>query len=385
MSEFEDKVRAAFDAELNRAPARPGLRQRVIANAVSTPRTRPSWFSLFLSPPRMALVGAAAAVLILAGIGVRIATFGTSNPSSGVLAFGKLPAASLHPEQGLGAGPGATETMPYFGPATLSWSGQLPQAPASAPVYRFALPSTADLDTFASRLGAKPTGTGATPGSRTYSGPDGYQMFIGPNPLANEPVFILNREPGPGGTQPLGEAKARAAADAELARLGLTPSWKAAVQVHAMPTTSAQPLAMYDVSYQRLVQVSPTVTAGEVDGNGDPSGIRVTVDSSGKVLMVTGVVRLAERGASYPLRAPTSALIDAMKMSATPGASIPPKPFSQIPAVALTRMTLVYTAVRAGANDYLEPAYLFTGDFTVLGAQWQMRLLIPAVAARGLS
>src|ERR671936_670016 len=73
MGEFEEKVRAAFDAEVKRVPARPGLRQRVIANAVATPRGRQWGFTTWLTPPRLALVGAAAAVLIVAGIGIRAA------------------------------------------------------------------------------------------------------------------------------------------------------------------------------------------------------------------------------------------------------------------------------------------------------------------------
>src|SRR5919108_2384586 len=100
MGEFEEKVRAAFDAELKRTPARPGLRERVIANAVATPRTRQSWVSLWLTPPRLAMVGAAAAVLIVAGIGFKVATQGApitaqKSLTPSVLAFGKLPAPGL--------------------------------------------------------------------------------------------------------------------------------------------------------------------------------------------------------------------------------------------------------------------------------------------------
>ena len=40
MADFEEKVKAAFDAEFDRTRPRPGLRGRVIANAVATPRDR---------------------------------------------------------------------------------------------------------------------------------------------------------------------------------------------------------------------------------------------------------------------------------------------------------------------------------------------------------
>jgi len=134
----------------------------------------------------------------------------------------------------------------------------------------------------------------------------------------------------------------------------------------------------YAIDYQRLVQVSSNLMAGEVDGNGSPSGIQVTVDSSETVMRVSGVLRLAEQAATYPLRSAAAALDMALKASATPN------PSAAVPAVAITKLTLVYTAVRAGADDYLEPAYLFTGSFTINGYPHEMRLLVPALADSGL-
>ena len=385
MADFEDKVKAAFDAEFDRARPRPGLRGRVIANAVATPRVRRRGFGAWLTPPRLAAVGAAAAVLVVAGIGLRVVTqrgpiTAQQSPTPLALAFGPLPPASLHPTQGLGAGGGtAPAVQPYFGPATMTWSGQLPKVPASAPVYRFALPTAADADAFAARLGGRlvVAGTGLDP--RTYRLPGGYQMDVAlEDPVAGEAVFIMNRDMGPNAQRPLGEAGARAAADAELARLNLTPSWTFAVSV-APFIQFGETVPLYDVQYQRLIQVSKTETAGEVDGDGKPSGVLVTVDSNGKVLRVAGLLRLAEQSATYPLRAPSTVVDSALKAPALE------KGPTTTPAVTLTTVTLVYITVRSNGVGYLEPAYLFTGRYTVEGHTFEKRVIVPALAPRAVA
>ena len=384
MGEFEDKLRAAFDAEVKRAPVRPGLRQRVIANAVATPRTRGALLGGWLTPPRLALVGAAAAVLIVAGIGFRLATQtgpgiakGSPTPSTQQLAFGKLPAPALHPPQGLGAGGGPTVTTPYFGPATMSWSGHLPSVPKSAPVYRFQLATDSDADAFAAKLGARLTAPESGLGPRMYQLPGGWVLSISfTDPVAGEPSFIMNASTGPSGTQSLSDAAARAYADAELARRGLTPSWKFAVSVSTLPAM-VNGAPSYLVRYQRLIDIAPGVTAGEVDGNGDPSGIQVVVDASGKALQIAGTLRLAEQAASYPLRSPGSTINEAI--------SAPPLQPQEgpVPVVTLTKVSLVYTVVHSGNVGYLEPAYLFTGTFTMKGPL-EKRVLVPALPASAL-
>lgn len=386
MSEFEDKVRAAFDAEIKRVPSRPGLRQRVIANAVATPRTRGARFGAWLTPPRLALVGAAAAVLVVAGVGIRLATVNSPGiakvsptPSAAQLAFGKLPAPALHPPQGLGGGGGTTASVvPYFGPATMTWSGQLPSVPRSAPVYRFQFPTDTDADAFAAKLGGTLTASESGQGPRTYRLPGGWTLSISFNdPVAGEPTFIMNAGTGPSGTQPLGEAAARAAADAELARRGLTPTWKFTVSVSTLPAL-VNGAPSYIVRYQRVIDVAPGVTAGEVDGNGDPSGIQVVVDSSGQALQIGGSLRLAEQSATYPLRPPSSVVSEAL-------AAPPLQPQEgPVPAVTLTKVTLVYTVVHSDNVGYLEPAYLFTGTFTMKGPL-EKRVLVPALARNSLA
>jgi hypothetical protein len=382
MAEFEDKVKAAFDAEFERTRPRPGLRRRVIANAVATPRTQQG-LRAWLTPPRLATLAAAAVLVLVIGTGVRLATQAppiaktSPTPSAAQLAFGKLPPPGLHPPNGLGGGGGGAPTLvPYFGPATLTWSGQLPTVPSSAPVYRFGLPTIADEDAFASRLGAKLLSAASGKGPRSYQRPDGYTLDIGDDAVAGELTFVMNREPGAKPRQPLTEAAARAAADAELTRLGLTPSWNLTVQISQV-TPLGQSAPIFVVQYQRLIQVSTTVTAGEVDGDGDPAGIQVMVDPGGRVIRIAGALRLAEQPAAYPLRAPSTVVPAAV--TATPATPVT-NGGSPVPAVTLTKATLVYTVASANGSGFLEPAYLFTGTFDQGGYPYEKRVLIPAVA-----
>jgi hypothetical protein len=387
MPDFEEKVKAAFDAEFERTRPRPGLRSRVIANAAATARVRRRGFGAWLTPPRLATVGAAAAILVVAGIGIRVATQGQSTavkptPTGTVLAFGKLPPPALHPPAGLGAGGGPQQrAIPYFGPAKMTWSGQLPTVPSSAPVYRFALPTAADADAFATRLGAHLTsaGSGLDP-SRRYRGPGVYQMYVQVNdPVGGQPTYMLNSPVNPSPTRPFTDDAARAAADAELARLGLTPSWKANIQVIRQEGSALNPVIM-TVEYQHLLALGEGATAPEVDGNGDPSGTRVVMDTSAHIMQIIGVLRLTEESATYPIQ-PPSAVVNAA-VSAAP--LITPKDTGPVPTVTLNQATLVYTTVVSGGVGYIEPAYLFTGRFTSHGETNEKRVLVPALAPNAI-
>ena len=50
-----------------------------------------------------------------------------------------------------------------------------------------------------------------------------------------------------------------------------------------------------------------------------------------------------------------------------------------IPVVRITKAELVYTLVWGGDHSYYEPAYLFSGTFTINGVPSVKRVLIPAV------
>lgn len=389
MGDFEDKLRTAFDAEDMRTPVPPNLRYRVIANAVATPRRQgiASW----LTVPRLATAGAVAAVLIAAGIGLRTVTqthpiTAQHSPTpAALLAFGKLPAPSLHPPQGLGGGGGGPQTViPYFGAATMTWTGQLPKVPSSAPVERFIVPTTTDADALAHRLGATLVTAGGPKEPRTYNMPGGYQLAITmDDPVAGEPTFVINyqgSEINGGGSQT--ESSARTAASDALAHLGLTPSWPSAVIVSALtPLGNSPPL--YIVQYQHVVQLSGSNTAGEVDGNGDPAGIQVVIDSTGKAIHLAGSVRLANstatQSARYPTKPPAS-VVNAALSAPPQGPAVSP-----VPNVALTKATLVYTVVTQNGTGYLVPAYLFTGTFSSNGQPMEKRVLVPALESRALA
>ncbi|HEX9095964.1 MAG TPA: hypothetical protein VF990_07660, partial [Candidatus Dormibacteraeota bacterium] len=371
-----------FDAEFERTRPRPGLRGRVIANAVATPRIRQrSW----LTPRSFALVGAAAAVLVVAGIGLRFAIQSPPvaikpTPSPAPLVFGKLPAPGFHIAQGFGGGGGAVVTAPYFGPATMTWSGQLPTLPASAPVYRFSLPTLADADAFAARLGATLTSPGSGKEPRSYRLP-GFNLDVSMNdPLAGEPTYILNSKAPLGRNLPFTEDAAHQAADTELARRGLTPPWKASVQVSKLQGYPGGPV-IFTVLYQRVIALGGGAQGLEVDGNGNPSGLQVDVDTSGHAVRIAGILRdtgPAAQSAAYPVRTASAAVPAAV--AATPLVS----DSGPVPTVTLNKVTLVYMSVVSGDHGYLEPAYLFTGTFDRGGYPYEKRVSVPALALRAL-
>jgi hypothetical protein len=386
MPDFDEKVKAAFDAEFERTRPRPGLRGRVIANAVATPRTQRG-LRTWLTPPRLATLAAAAVLVLVVGVGVRIATQAppiarvSPSPSAAQLAFGKLPPPALHPLMGFGGGGGGqVAAVPYFGPATMTWAGQLPSVPASAPVHRFTLPTTADADALAARLGGKLISAGSALEPRSYQLAGGFVLSVQMNdPVAGEPTYIINTGAEAGRNLPYTEDQARKVADAELAKRGLTPTWPSKVQLSKLQGSPAGPV-LFVVMYQRVIPLSGGLQALEVDGNGNQSGIEVTVDSEGHLSRIAGIIRLSEQTATYPLRAPSTVVNAAV--AATPAQS---GGSGAAPAVTLNHVTLVYTTVTVNAVGYLEPAYYFTGTFDRDGYLQEKRVLIPALAASALA
>lgn len=75
MGEFEDRLREAFHDELQRMPPPGGLRQRMIASALATPRSRwPTRMAALTTPRSLALAGAAAVALAAVIAGVYVLT-----------------------------------------------------------------------------------------------------------------------------------------------------------------------------------------------------------------------------------------------------------------------------------------------------------------------
>ncbi|MDQ6711031.1 MAG: hypothetical protein M3Z11_10810 [Candidatus Dormibacteraeota bacterium] len=389
MAEFEDRLHDAFEDELSRTPAPPGLRQRVILNAVANPR--PGTRRVAAPVTRVFAFGGAlaavAAIAVIAGsVGIAIGRNGPAvaqkspgaSPTAAPVAFGKLPPPNLNPPQGLGGGGTAPAIAPYFGPAQMTWAGQLPLVPASAPVYRLQTPGAVEADAFAARLGAKLEPRGSA-GNRNYTGPDGFLMGItlgGP-----QPTFVFFKDPAAKNNVGPTEAVARAAAADFLTRYGLTPTWPyRIVTSSAAPPQQASPFGPppgfpgFTIDYQRLVPLSNGTFAPEVDVNGEPTGLELMVDPGGQVYRAGGPLPVTEQSGPYPLRAPSSTVAEAIAASPLVPVQGP------VPSVALTRSELVYTAVKSGAQTYLEPGYLFGGLFGREGQLSEKRVLVPALA-----
>jgi hypothetical protein len=99
--------------------------------------------------------------------------------------------------------------------------------------------------------------------------------------------------------------------------------------------------------------------------------------AGGTVLQPTAVPAGAT-SAAYPSRQPDDAISEAAARAA--GSSTA----TQQVEVTLTQARLVYVAVAAGGQGYLEPAYLFTGTAQVGGATVRAQVLVPALAASAL-
>ena len=334
------------------------------------------WLGAALLPRYAAFAAALLVVALVAGaggvyLGQRLSAIRTSSPVA--LAFGQLPTPTLHIQAGLSAGGGASGAVqPYFGPANLSWSGQLPAIPSKALVYRFQLPGPPQADAFAARLGAIPESTSAE-GAIRYRGPDGFTLSISlSDPEAQQATFSIVREAYPSNVQSTDEAGATSAATALLTSLGLKPAWPSIVVVASasVPTLTAPAIA---VSYERAVPLGASTSALQVNGLGDPTGVTVLMDAGGRAFGIMGPIAVEETSARYAVRPSVAALETALASPPLQGGA------GRAPSVILTRSQLVYTVARSGTEAFLEPAYLFTGTFIQNGVTLQKRVLVPAL------
>jgi hypothetical protein len=407
MTDFEEKVRAAFGAEFAGSEPAADLRERAIRKAVESERgplrgprqhpwpTRARWTQL------TAFAAAVALVTLAGGIYARHAgTAVQPTPSASVFgpleAFGKLAAPAIHPPAGgFGGGGGgglqSTGPTPYYGSAHLSWAGKFPSLPPIAPVYRYPLSDPSADDAFAARLGAVPAHglPEFGPQVRQYSGPGPFDLGIGPSVHLNQPVdtsglpvFSLVYSPRalalPSRQPSMSDSEARATAASFLVTHGLTPNWPSRVSVAPFWSSSLEE-PIYAVRYQRLVDLGGGTNAGLVDAAGQPLGLRVDVAAGGTVAEVTGLPPASEQPAAYPLEAEHGVVQSAL--TAPPGESVAP---SVVPIVALTRVRLVYAGVARDGFVYLEPAYLFSGIFREAGIPQEKLVLIAAVVSKDI-
>ena len=291
-------------------------------------------------------------------------------------AFGRLPAPALQPVPNADTAPktagpsGATAGSVvglYFGPANLVWAGQFNLQVTSAPVYRYAEPTTTTADQFATSLGASPQqGPAAQAGLGSYSGAGFVLGVTGttPSPL-REPFFYLTPDrstlPAPGPTP-------TDTANAFLAAHNLVPAWPYVVAT--VPSAD-----VVRVLYLRQFAVQGVGQTYMVDGVGDRHGLEVDL-RGGQPLQAAGPLPVTLDTADYPIISAAQAVKSALASLPAGPASIEPTP-----TVRLTTVEIVYALAVAGNHSFYEPAFLFSGTFTHNGVTYVKRVLVPAVAA----
>jgi hypothetical protein len=280
-------------------------------------------------------------------------------------AFGRLPAPALQPvpvEDTGGPKSAAQQSGPnlYLGPARLVWAGQLSVQTGSAPVFRYEEPTTLDADRFATALGA--------PGSNhrsgvlgEYSG-DGFVLTVVGStrqPLG-EPTFQIT--PDPSRLPPPGPNSSDTAS-AYLSAHSLVPAWPYAVAVDQVGDSTR-------VSYLRQFAVPGYGFAYLVNQWGVRYGLEVDL-KGGQPLQAAGPLPVNLATANYSIISADQAVRNAL-------ASSPSAPASA-PTIRLTSAELVYALAYAGDHSFYEPAFLFSGTFTLNGATFTKRVLVPAV------
>ncbi|HEX9100076.1 MAG TPA: hypothetical protein VF956_11375 [Candidatus Dormibacteraeota bacterium] len=261
-----------------------------------------------------------------------------------------------------GAGYAASYSL-YFGPTTLTWGGQLDVTATTLPVYRFQEPTRADADRFAASIGAAPAPNLPREGLGVYSGPNFVVVVSGSTfqpPL--EPTFRLTDTTPNGGTDPVGVAFLY------LVRHGLRPTWN--YQIETQQSIDSKSIR---VTFLRLFDLGTQGQANLIDSVGSAYGIEVDLSGGQTRAVAYGALPLNLDAGTYPIITADQAIHSALAQSAPAG--------SGAPAVRLTGAELVYILVPAGDHSYYEPAFLFSGLFTVEGTTYVKRVLVPAVAA----
>ncbi|MEO8745114.1 MAG: hypothetical protein ABI334_09820 [Candidatus Dormiibacterota bacterium] len=403
MSDTEDLELEAMQRELDDAfettRPRPGfedeLWMRMQAQRPAPARLRDAWMGFvqgIREVPRVPMAAVAATLVVVIGVGL-LAYSGlghggggsTSSLSAGGAArsgaqgaqgppgeFGRLPAPALNPTL-----PGAdsgkqtpTVVAPqgppanYAGPVTLTWAGKLNLTITSAPVYRYREPSTNTADQFAAGLGAIPVSRPAGYLGSYETTEFNIRVRGTVQTPPREPTFIM---------LPISSVASGDAAGGPtdvavvfLSEHSLAPDWPYTLDVGG---TADQPV----VRLLRQFSVAGYGLAYLVDPSGQPYGIEVDLKAN-RPTLASGPVALTLDTASYPLITGDQA-VSAALASSPPAAGSGPA----APSVKLTTAELVYVLVVAGDHSFYEPAFLFSGTFSLNGVTYTKHVVVPGV------
>jgi hypothetical protein len=363
------RPRRGFEDELwLRMQSRRPIWQRVgddIAGLVAGIRESPAVPSAAVAVGLVVLLGAG--IYTLSGLhGGGAASSPTSlNPGDASAGFGQTlprPAYGAPVAAGTQAGPAA-----YAGAATLVWAGNLTVSSTALPVYRYIEPTGADADRFAASLGALPSNDVAQGGIGVYAGRDFTLVVL--SSVAQPP-----REPYVN----VSDLKSTVAstgdsvkvATAYLAAHHLLPTWAYTTDVQ----TNAGAVR---VDFLRIFDVPGLGQANLVDSSGNRYGTEVDLAPGATGAFEKAPMPLTLETATYPIISADQAIRALGASSSQSGASIP--------VVRITKAELVYTLVWGGDHGYYEPAFLFSGTFTLNGVVNVKRVLIPAVAPAQLT
>jgi hypothetical protein len=260
-----------------------------------------------------------------------------------------------------------TGSAAYAGAATLVWAGDLKVSATALPVYRYIEPTGTDADRFAASLGALPSNDVAQGGIGVYAGRDFTLVVL-------SSVVQPPREPYVN----VSDLKSKATstgdsvklATAYLAAHHLLPTWPYTTEVQANA-------GAVRVDFFRTFDVPGLGQANLVDGSGNRYGTEVDLAPGAAGAFEKAPMPLTLETATYPIISADQAIRALGASSSQSGASIP--------VVRITKAELVYTLVWGGDHGYYEPAFLFSGTFTLNGVVNVKRVLIPAVVPTQLT
>jgi hypothetical protein len=256
----------------------------------------------------------------------------------------------------------------YFGPATLTWSGQLNVTVTQAPVFRYQEPTADYAAKFAATHQLSPQPGQAPNGYLAAYAGQGFTISIRGTIATppSEPFYVLTSDQSaqePGGADPADVA------GKFLALKNLSVTWPDTVSVAASGD-------QVRVKFLRIVASPGGSSAYLVDGSGERYGAEVDL-TSGRPVRAAGPLPISLDQADYPIISGSDAVASAL--ASGPAGAAEAAPFAT-PRIPLTSAELVYALVWAGDHSFYEPCFMFSGTFDFNGTKYVKRILVPAVA-----